>query len=341
MLGVNEDNETATEDMFVLPPSEPTSSKRSLATKGGRVSDAAPTPLGPPNHKNSTSLLNSEPQIGLDESYGQDEKELNSFLRLHPLLSLEACGQKTLDLVSNAFDKALIKIPDVPIIPKSYDDSMLRPADNQIGERSCVSGDACICAHLARTQHGSDTDLAFVCTEFLLPEERAAFLSGSGLPPRRKKCLICTRYFMSYLYFQARTNPNFRVSQAPLSIQCFGNVVGGIVPSTAQQPDLAELGKSMAELPGSASLVSSKDGYLPSAMLFVDEGFASTSRAAREGSFSATMWRPLVRFNSRHYKFSRDKNGPVVLQVGVAADKESEPGFGRPAVAKQGAPPSA
>tara|TARA_Y100000389_G_C17376332_1_gene471855 strand:- start:167 stop:319 length:153 start_codon:yes stop_codon:yes gene_type:complete len=44
-------------------------------------------------------------------------------------------------------------------------------------------------------RYGGDTDKAFVCKEFLLPEQYASFLAGKGLPPRRGKCLLCTRYF--------------------------------------------------------------------------------------------------------------------------------------------------
>ena len=72
---------------------------------------------------------------------------------------------------------------------------MHSPPNQRIGERQCVGGDRCLCSHMAQCKHGDDTDLAFIGTEFLLPEERATFLAGNGLPARRKKCLICTRYF--------------------------------------------------------------------------------------------------------------------------------------------------
>ena len=85
---------------------------------------------------------------------------------------------------------------------------------------------------------------------------------------------------------------------APLSMQAFGNVVGAPPALGADDntpPDLAELGRSMTELPVNASVVHATDGYKPEAMLFVDEEFASKSRAAREGTFSAIMWKPVVR----------------------------------------------
>ena len=64
-----------------------------------------------------------------------------------------------------------------------------------MGERQCISGDRCLCTHMAQCKHGEDTDLGFVGAEFLLPVERTTFLEGNGLPSRRKKCLVCTRYF--------------------------------------------------------------------------------------------------------------------------------------------------
>ena len=81
-------------------------------------------------------------------------------------------------------------------------------------------------------------------------------------------------------------------------MQAFGNVVGAPPALGADDntpPDLAELGRSMTELPVNASVVHATDGYKPEAMLFVDEEFASKSRAAREGTFSAIMWKPVVR----------------------------------------------
>ena len=208
----------------------------------------------------------------------------------------EACSRTTMQLVSDVFNRASIRVPDIPIIGKAFDDSYLRPPNLQIGERACISGDRCICSYMAKCKHGEDTDLAFVGTEFLLPDERAAFLSGTGLPPRRKKCLVCTRYFTTFIYFQARTDANFKVTSAPLTAQAFGNVVGVLPPvGTGSDADFTELGRSMTELPINASIVHATDGYKPEAMLFVDEEFSSNSRAAREGAFSAMMWKPIVR----------------------------------------------
>lgn len=174
-------------------------------------------------------------------------------------------------------------------------------------------------------------------TEFLLPSERETFLAGKGLPQRRKKCIICTRYFTNYVYIQARTDQNFKLSSGPISMQCFGNVC---VPPSGDESgaaSLAELGRAMAELPHNASPVHTRDGYRPEAMLFVDEEFVA-SRPGREGSLATLAWRPVVRFNSSHYKYEMGIHGPYIVQVGIGADDPTGTGIGYSSFAQ---PPSA
>ena len=226
------------------------------------------------------------------------------------------------------FERASVQVADVPIIGFSYDASYLRPANTRIGERACACGDKCISLFMARLRHGPDTPLAFVGTEFLLPAERERFLAGNGLPPRRKKCLLCTRYFQHLLYLQCRTDPNFKVSSAPLDVQVFGNVVGAPASNENDPPDLAELGRAMTELPMSASSVHARDGYKPEAMLFVDEEFASSSRASREGATATLMWKPCLRFCSSHYRYVMGQDGPHIVQVGIGVDDATGTGLG-------------
>ena len=140
---------------------------------------------------------------------------------------------------------------------------------------------------------------------------------------------------------QARTDPNFRVTAAPISMQAFGNTVAA-PPPEAERPDLDELGRSMAELPVSASPVSSTDGYKPEAMLFVDEEFAGVEpRRARGARGHARRGSRSSAFKTRHYRYVRGAAGPHLVQVG---DRRRRPdghragfcgagsGGGRPAV---------
>jgi len=139
---------------------------------------------------------------------------------------------------------------------------------------------------------------------------------------------------------QARTDPNFKVSNAPIGMQAFGNPV--VVPLDVS-PDLDALGASMADMPVNASPVSSTDGYRPEAMLFVDEQFASASRAAREPSMATLTWKPVVMFKSRHYRYVTGVDGAShLVQVGVGADDATGMGlsFRAPAGAMVAPPPA-
>lgn len=72
---------------------------------------------------------------------------------------------------------------------------MCSPPCESIGERPCANGDRCLARFIAQVRYGTDTDKAFVCKEFLLPEQYEDFKAGKGLPTRRSKCLLCARYF--------------------------------------------------------------------------------------------------------------------------------------------------
>lgn len=242
----------------------------------------------------------------------------------------EATSQRTMQLVAGMFAKTAIAVPEVPVVPKSFDDAMLRPPDTRVGERQCACGDRCICTLMARVRHGPDTNLAFIGVEFLLPSERATFLAGNGLPPRRKKCLVCTRYFVNYMYIKARVDPTFRITGTPIAMQAFGNPVLPHSVDTSTDAELAALGDTMRELPASASPVLSHDGYRSDAMLFVDEEFVANSRAGREGAFAALAWKPVVRFQSSHYRYVRDDDTgqPRIVQVGVGVDDATGTGLG-------------
>ena len=272
-----------------------------------------------------------------DEIYSNDEKKLNSFLIKHPMLSLEATSQKTLQVVASIFkDSAMICTPELPVIPKSYDDKMLRPAKKNLGERDCICGSNCMCIFLAKFRHGNDTDLAFTCREFLLPSEHDAFVSKGTLPPRRKKCLLCTRYFMSFLYYKSRIDSTFKMGDFKISTQSFANLVSSetVLSSAERRVDVQELLKANDEPIQSASAVLTEDGYRPSAMLFVDEEFVQC-QASRSGSMSSLVWQPVVKFTSSHYEFKRDAQGVhYVLQVGIGISQH----FGTRPAAEQVAP---
>jgi hypothetical protein len=324
-----------------LPPELPPDMALPAAAVGeasaGKVPVPAPVPSSPSDFRTS-SLISDKVGIGPDEAYSKDEEALNEFLKLHPMLSCEATSQRTLQLVSSMFEKVSIQSSDLPQIGKAYDDNFLCPANESIGERPCLNGDRCLANFIAKMRYGMDTDMAFTCKEFLLPAAKQSFLEGKGLPTRKGKCLLCCRYFTNYCYLVARSDPGFTVGQTPLGLQIFCNTVTNLPSASNAKPgDETDLQEAAKTLPTYASIVSAKDGYKPEATLFVDEDWAAL-RSAREGNLGKLMFRPTVRFCSRHYEYVKDSSGVRILQVGIGADDDSNGlHFQRPAAPKVGA----
>lgn len=308
-------------DGFLLPASA-TGVAAGRTKQAATVADCPPTASG-----DGTALLDDTASCVQDEQYGDDERKLNDFLTLHPMLNLESTSAKTLQLVGSMFDKCGgVQAPELPVIPKSHDDRYLRPPNKRIGERECACGNRCLCVFMAKFRHGADTPLAFVCTEFLLPEEQLKFSAGDGLPAQRKKCLVCLRYFTSYLYYLCRVDPTFKLENAAIDFQTFSNSLAAPLDDSVTPPDLEALQNGNLNIPSSSSAVATKDGYRPDAMLFVDEEF-SNRRAARSPPLSNLQWRPVVRFCSRHYVYCMTVDGPRITQAGVGADDPSETGL--------------
>lgn len=264
------------------------------------------------------NLLQSEAGIDADESYGEQERALSSYLKLHPVLSLESTSHKTMQLMANLIKDVAIPTRELEIVPKSHDDLFLAPPNLEVGERPCCLGNRCIAVWLARWRYGDDTDLAFICKEFLLPSQLKKFNEKGTLPSPPGKCLLCTRYVTNYIYRCARADPTFK-PDAKLPLQAFGNSLG------------VECGDNV---PTHASAVHDVDGYRSESLLFVDESWAET--AAARGSMSSLLWRPVARFCSNHYHYVKDASGlPRVLQRNVGAASEvTDTHFGQPASAK-------
>ena len=310
----------------------------------------APVPSRvPTDGHHDTVLLRTDTGLGPGEEFSDDERLLNNFLKLHPMLSMEATSNRTLQLVNDMFQRATLKTVDLPIVPKSHDDAMLRIANEAIGERPCINGEKCLARFVAQVRYGLNTPFAFTCTEFLLPADHKKFLAGKGLPSRRGKCLMCLRYFQTYIYVLARTDANFSLENSPLGMQTFCNVVGGdggggsggsggsggggyqsAEASAAVADEEASLREAAANLPTHCSVVSDADGYKPSAMLFVDEDFVNM-RTARETKLGTLVWRPVVRFCSSHYKYVMEDGEPHIVQVNIGSNDPTDGlHFGQP-----------
>jgi hypothetical protein len=84
---------------------------------------------------------------------------------------------------------------ELEVVSKTHDDLYLRAARPDSGERPCVNAEKCVCRWVAIFRHGEHTSKAFVCREYLLPSEHAAFLADGTLPRTHTKCLMCARYY--------------------------------------------------------------------------------------------------------------------------------------------------
>lgn len=289
-----------------------------------------------PSTKTTVTLLSNTSSLDEDENYSNDEVMLNEFTKLHPMCSMEATSVNTMQIIASVMHKIHIRIPELPCVPKSHDDLFLSRPVVSIGERECVCGERCLCKFIAAVRYGSDTKNGFVCKEYLLPEQLKVFLMGGGLPPQRQKCLVCTRYYMNYIYILARTDPNFRIPTS-VALQTFTNTPSSssdtkdLVSSPELLPEHDEVMRCVADMPENVSQVSCSDGYTPDAMLFVDENFAA-SRVQRESKMGVLSFRPVVRFCSGHYKYVQDTSGETrIVQVGIGQEDQLEGlGFRRP-----------
>ena len=241
-------------------------------------------------------MVNGQSRTDLTESYSDDEKALNLFTKLHPMLSLDATSQRSLQLVANLVGQTSIPTKDVPVVPRSHDTLFLRPPDERVGERACCLGQRCICRFIALMRHGEDTPLAFVGREFLLPEEHKVFVETGKLPQQPGKCLLCNRYLTTYIFRLARLNPSF-CSSSPVEVQAFGNIF------TKATGD---------DYPISTASIGDADGYPQSAMLVCDSDFANTD--ASRGPMGTFQWRPVVGFNSSHYVYRLENGRPCIVQ---------------------------
>ena len=316
MLGFSPANEGRDGDAAAMPLLElPTAALDGVSISTGKVPVPAPVPASPPTFQ-STSLVSEKSGIGADEAYSKDEEQLNNFLKLHPMLSLEATSQRTLQMLATMFEKASIQSVDLPIVTKRHDDLFLAPANENIGERPCVNGERCLANFIAKMRYGVNTDKAFTCKEFLLPTQYQEFRDGHGLPQRKGKCLLCCRYFTNYVYLLARSDPAFKVGQSPLGMQVFCNPVTHV---PARPGDEADMQEAASQLPTHVCSVSATDGYRPEATLFVDEDWMAL-RSAREGNLKQLLFKPVVRFCSTHYQYVKDSDGLRIVQVGIGAD---------------------
>lgn len=300
-----------------------------LSTKKPSVN--TPTLSNPKARHTTPSLLSdsnlqckSKPLLCTDNStfdscnVGATDSEtmLNNYVKLHPMCGVEVLRADIIKEICDTVKRKPVQVSSLPVVGKSYEDAYLRPPLPQSGERECICKSNCLCMFIAQLRYGKDTNRAFVAAEFLLPEQRRKWLDGHGLPAQQGKCLLCIRYWTTRMYIVARSDPTFQNSvNDQFIMQTHCNIV-----------ESENLGRntyqSCQNVPTHVNKVNCKDGYSQQAMLFVDE-YTMKIQTCRSGNATVLGWRPVVRFDSSHYRYVEDKTASgakpkfYIVQVGV------------------------
>jgi len=279
-----------------------------VSNKAQRL-EAAPAPI-----PSDGDLLDDRDVADTDELYSENERALTQFIKLHPMLSLDATNERTLTAVAELSKDIQIETRELEIVSKTYDDDFLRPANSENGERECVNGEKCVCRWLSIFRYGEGSNYEFVCREYMLPSQQHEFKTTGKYSKTHGKCLLCTRYFTSYIYVLARNSPTFSPT-SPIHLQAFANKIYCESPQEEALSHTNEVGTA--------------EGYRQSVMLFVDERWSSMRSARSE--LGTLIWKPIVRFNSRDYVFKVDDSTskPYLLQVNMGKPPEG-PDFVQP-----------
>jgi hypothetical protein len=313
---------------------------------------AAPPVLPVHQDTGTRPLVNAESSTHPSESYTEDEKALNQFTRLHPMLSLEATSQRSLQLVANLIQDTSIPTPEVPTVPRSHDDLFLR-------QKKILITVVCLVVHVVP---GPDTPPP--PPQARRPRHRRALLLPGGalhLPVPghhavRRGHRVCLHRTRVPAAVRARRLP-LHGEAAAASGQVFAVqsllacAPGSLLQLRGWQP-LSSLGSHRSlscpqtyihrlalanpgflssspvavqafgnvvcstvgdEHPTHASTTGGPDGYPPSAILVSPADFAGAS-ASRTwmGTF---QWRPVVAFFSSDYTyFMNDDDTPRIVQ---------------------------
>lgn len=281
--------------------------------------------------------VNEEKESTLDalQTRCKNFEMVDQFVKMHPMLSNDVFNPTILSKLDSMLERQPIQLREIPTVDKTYEDGMLRPPDVEKGERPCVLGHRCMCMFMARMQFGPSNPYGFVCTEFLLPDQRREWVCGNKLPELPGKCLVCLRYFTTYLYYMARNDSHFQEKTKKFNLQTHQNQISnarqnGSLKRVRFSEDegsvsLPPLESSenwhdehlMAQcLPTHANSIGTSDGYRRDAMLFADEK-ALQAPAMRTMSINTTPFRPFVRFCMSNYKYKLVGGKPRLIQINV------------------------
>lgn len=271
---------------------------------------------------NDETLLQATYQPSADGEFGINEQALNNYLRRHPMLSLQALAPSSLQLIIKNAANAPLRVKELETVSKAHDDLFLRPPKLEIGERPCSCQDKCLATFLAHMRYGPNTKKAFICTEHLLPSELAAFKDGKGLPKIPNKCLLCLRYFQTYVALLVRTDPNFAVATKSIATQAYVNCT---VSRDVDTDETNNLNSCMA--PRFTSECSGND-YPLSSLIFADEEALRIPEVRGSEELMAWQLRPQVRFQASNFTYHLDDAGKPFITQEFLTDASSAP-FGQ------------
>lgn len=343
-----------TDDDYMLPTA--TQSKRVLPLMMLDSDDDEST------HAHSTveTSCAAASSVAVDETTSSDEDDkestldalqtkrknyemVNTFVKMHPMLSSDIFNPTILEKLDEMLERQPIQLRDIPTVDKVYEDGMLRPPEIDKGERPCVLGDECMCVFMSRMKYGPSNPYSFVCTEFLLPEQRREWICGNKLPDVPGKCLVCLRYFTTYLYYMARNDAHFHETTKKFNLQTHQNPTscsnsnkrvrfssdsndmntptpsgsfGSSGSSSLSSSCWHDKHLAQQPLPTHCNAVGSANGYRRDAMLFSDEK-ALQAPSMRTMSCNSIPFHPFVRFCMSHYKYKLVGGKPRLVQMNV------------------------
>ena len=302
-----------------------------LRWQGQQAAQRPPGPL-PRDENGERSLLQERAGIDADESYGSQEHALSSYLKLHPVLSLESTSCQTLQLVANLVEGTSIPTKELEIVPKPHDDEYLRcklPRLNPPHSREGVPG-----GHALRTQFVIQS--TFTSCNLTLATYPRAQATKRG--DRRAAVLLWRPVHLRVagaLALRRRHRHGLHRHRVPAAVAggrvqevgqaaahqgkclvCSRYVTTYIYRCARADPTfkpsacipLQAFGNSLGveageNVPTHSSVANDSDGYRQEALLFVDEQWADT--AAARGGMASLLWRPCVKFDTRTTSTSR------------------------------------
>ena len=221
-----------------------------LAGKASKPPDAPPGPL-PRDENGSVSLCRAARASTPTRAIGSQEHALSSYLKLHPVLSLESTSYQTLQLVANLVEGTSIPTKELEVVPKPHDDGYLRcelprlepsrspeactrfaacsrcagrPTRRSASGRAALATGASACGWRAGATATTPTWPSSAPSS-CCRRRRPSSSGRASCRTRNGKCLVCSRY-VHHLHLPVRARRPDVQADACIPLQAFGNSLG-------------------------------------------------------------------------------------------------------------------